>query len=264
MEKPESRVGLFAEAHLAFVFLTRLPLPRLSDAAARAPLSAAAWAFPLVGLAVAGLATLALWGADALGVAPTASALVGLAVTAWLTGALHEDGLADTADGFGGGHDRERKLAIMRDSRIGSYGVLALLVSLGLRWTALVTLLEAAGPLAAGAAFMAVSALSRVGIVLGMVFLGPARPDGLGATAGAPGALPVGGALLVAAAASWLLLPGFTLAPLFALALIGVLATCWLANRQVGGHTGDVLGTVEQVVSAIGLTTLATLLGGSA
>lgn len=254
--------GRMGEAHLAFVFLTRLPLPRLADAAARAPVGHAAWAFPLVGLAVGLAGALALWGAALAGLPPLVSALAALAVTVALTGALHEDGLGDVADGFGGGHTRERKLEIMRDSRVGSYGVLALLFSIGLRAGALAALLEMGGPSAAGAALIAAMGLSRAAIPLTMVLLPPARSDGLGAGAGSPGALRLGVALVLAALAAAVLLPAATLAPLFALSLIAVLLMTGLARRQIGGHTGDVLGAVEQVTQATALITLSALIGG--
>lgn len=264
MDKAEARAGRLAEAHLAFVFLTRLPLPRLSDAAARTAVGRAAWAFPLVGLAVGGLGALVLHGGAALGLPGLASALLALAATAWVTGALHEDGLADVADGFGGGLDKARKLEIMRDSRIGSYGVLAVVFSVGLRAAALVALLKAGGPALAAAALVAALTLSRAAIPLAMTLLGPAREDGLGAGAGSPGAARLGAAVALAGAVAWALLPGATLAPLFAFALMAVLAVVGLAARQIGGHTGDVLGTVEQVTAATALLVLTALLAPGA
>lgn len=226
------------------------------------PLSRATWAFPLVGLAVGLGGALALWGAALTGLPPLVSALAALAVTVALTGALHEDGLSDVADGFGGGRSRERRLEIMRDSRVGSYGVLALLFSLGLRAAALADLLEAGGPSAAGAALIAAMGLSRAAIPLAMVLLPPARSDGLGASAGTPGASRLTLALALAAAAAAVLLPAAMLAPLFALALVAVLLMTGLARRHIGGHTGDVLGAVEQVTQATALITLSALVGG--
>src|SRR5579864_6859060 len=102
---------------IAAAFLTRMPIP--TPAVLPGRLAQASWAFPLVGVGV-GLPTLA-------------AALIAVAGTAALTGALHEDGLADTADGFGGGATPEAKLTIMRDSRNGAYGVLALIFSVALR-----------------------------------------------------------------------------------------------------------------------------------
>ena len=149
-DKPNIAAGDFSEA---LALMTRLP--------ARAPgarRAAAAWAWPLAGALVAGLAglaaALALW----LGLSAAVAAGLALAVQIALTGALHEDGLADCADGFWGGMERARRLEIMHDSRIGTYGVLALVLGLGLRWALL------AGLFAAGhviAPLLAAAALSR-------------------------------------------------------------------------------------------------------
>src|SRR5204863_1906899 len=100
-----------------------------------------------------------------------------------LTGALHEDGLADTADGFGGGRDRDDKLRIMRDSRQGSFGVVALVLSIALRAAALGTIGE---PIHVTLALIAAHAASRGVLPVLMHVLTPARPDGLGASAGRP------------------------------------------------------------------------------
>ena len=129
------------DAVLALVLLTRLPLPHLpKDSFARQ--SRAVWAFPLAGLVVGGLAT--VMAAAALAVWPPAVAAgLALAVQILVTGAMHEDGLADSADGLWGGFDRSRRLEIMKDSQIGTYGVLALVLSLGLRWLTLSALLAA-------------------------------------------------------------------------------------------------------------------------
>src|SRR5579862_1616236 len=105
----------------ALTFLTRLPTGR---AAANAPLSRLAdtsWAFPLVGLVIGAIGGIAYAIASALALPALAAALIAIAATALVTGGLHEDGLADTADGFGGGATRELKLEIMRDSRIGTF-----------------------------------------------------------------------------------------------------------------------------------------------
>ena len=99
------------------------------------------------------------------------------------TGAFHEDGLADTVDGFGGGRDREHKLAIMRDSRHGTFGILALVLSVGLRAAALAAIGD---PIHAGLALVAAHAASRGALPPLMRLLAPARPDGLGAAAGRP------------------------------------------------------------------------------
>src|ERR1700735_436557 len=160
---------------VGFIFLTRLRLPALSawpaDAVARA-----AWAFPVVGAAVGVLGGGVALIASRLGLPIPAASLLGLGATILATGALHEDGLADSADGLGGGQTRERKLEIMRDSRIGSYGAIALFISLGLRWAAVAALLGGAAGAVLGA-LVAAHALSRAGLPVIMFYLEPARPD---------------------------------------------------------------------------------------
>lgn len=253
--------GRLAEVHLAFVFLTRLPLPRLSEAAAATPLGRAAWAFPLVGAAVGLISAVALHLAHLLDLPDAAAVLAALAAGLWVTGALHEDGLADVADGFGGGADTARKLAIMRDSRIGSYGVLALILAVGLRWSAVLAVLQTAGVEGASAALIVAGALSRAAIPLGMAMLEPARADGLGAAAGRAEAPAVAVGIGLAVAVAWALLPGSALAPLFAVVLMAVLAVAGLARRHIGGYTGDVLGTVEQAAAVSALLALAAIAG---
>jgi adenosylcobinamide-GDP ribazoletransferase len=212
-------------------------------------------AFPLVGILVGliGWAVFAL--ATRLGLPPFAVGLVTLAATVLVTGGLHEDGLADTADGFGGGADREHKLAIMRDSRNGAYGVMALIFSLGLRSAALAALTVPA----AGLALIAAHAVSRAAVPLVMRFLGSARSDGLGASAGQPDdaaqAWCLGIALVVA-----LLCLGFSHGIVVALAAaIAVAAVGILARRQIGGYTGDVLGAAQQGAEIAVLLTAAAL-----
>ena len=221
----------WAELVGAFCLLTRLPAGRL--AAIHPPLAACVWAYPLVGGAVGALAAAALWLGRAAGLAQPVAAVWALAVAALVTGALHEDGLADTADGFGGGRGRERKLAIMRDSRIGSYGALAVGFSLALR----------AAPLALSArperALLLAGVLGRGAMLLPVLLLPPARPDGLGAPLHEAGRGRGLAGLALCAAAAWGA-PGAGGA-----ALAAGLAVAGLAHRQVGGYTGDVLGAAE-------------------
>jgi adenosylcobinamide-GDP ribazoletransferase len=225
---------------LTYGFLTRLPVPD-RPAAAPSGLARALRLAPLVGLVVG---VLVGWIAIAgLGLPPWPAALIVLAATVWITGALHEDGLADVADGWGGGGDRRRKLEIMRDSRIGTYGVLAVILSIGLRASALAAL---AGPEGITAVLIAAHGLSRGLLPLAMLVLVPARDDGLAAAAGRP-TLPdaltgLGLGLVLALLATGGAL-GLGLA-LVALAAAGV--TGLIALRQIGGYTGDVLGAVQQ------------------
>jgi adenosylcobinamide-GDP ribazoletransferase len=231
------------DAVAALGFLTRLPLPA-ALAPARHDLVRAVRAFPLVGafIGLVGGAAFAL--ALALGVPATPAALLAVLTTVLATGGLHEDGLADTADGFGGGFTRERKLAIMRDPRSGAYGLLALIFSVGLRTAALAAL---GRPGAATAALVAAHAGSRAALPALMRLLDPARADGLAAAAGRPEtgatlwALGLGAAIVLVA-----LGPGGGLWALLAAAAAALL-TGALARRQIGGYTGDVLGAAQQV-----------------
>jgi adenosylcobinamide-GDP ribazoletransferase len=174
---------------------------------------------------------------------PSTYTLLGLAATIWASGALHEDGFADFADAAGA-RDIERRLAIMRDSRIGTFGVLALLFSLGLRATALAALND---PATVAIAWIAAAAASRAALAWPMYRLPFARGDGAAVRAGRPSAMHAAAALAIGAA---FLLPlglfGFALALLFASG--ATLYTSALARRQLGGQTGDALGMVQQTV----------------
>jgi len=174
--------GRWDELRLAIGFLTRLPVTAPPEIPAGA-LAQASWAFPLVGIGVGLLGAIAYSLAAMLGLPPLAAALIAVAVTVALTGALHEDGLADSADGLLGGGDRAQRLAIMRDSRSGAYGVLALVFSVGLRAAALAALGD---PGRVAAALVAAHAAARGGLPLVLRALDPARADGLGAAAGRP------------------------------------------------------------------------------
>src|SRR5438067_13763540 len=153
----DARRGPFEEFAIATAVLTRLPVG-IEVPGEQGAIAASGWAFPLVGAGIGGLAALVFLVAQLLGCGSAVAA--GLAVLAGiaLTGAFHEDGLADTADGFGGGRDREAKLAIMRDSRHGSFGILALVFSVTLRAAALATMGD---PIHAGLALLAAHAASR-------------------------------------------------------------------------------------------------------
>lgn len=236
----------WAELVLTLGFFTRLPVGRsLSPLPA---LSASAWALPLAGLVVAAP------GAVLLAVAPGAlGAILAVSLAVWISGGLHEDGLADLADGMGGREPASR-LEIMRNSRIGAYGVLALGLVTALRIAALAAL-----PFA-GAAFLALAMLSRAGVAL-LMTLPPARRDGLGAGVGRPSAPVLGaGAALALAGAVLALGPGPALLALAGMALAqGGVAL--LALRRLGGQTGDVLGAAQQAGEAAGLVALALAFG---
>jgi len=234
--------GFFAGLLATTGFFTRLPVSPGSADTWR--LADSAWAFPLVGAGIGGIAAFAFLFAQLIGLATWPAALLSILAALILTGALHEDGLADTADGFFGGSNREEKLTILRDSRHGTYGVLAIVFSVLLRTAALAGIGDV---IHAGLALIAAHAASRAVLPAAMWKLAPARPDGLGATAGTPRA---GGALAAALIGAAIALAA--LGPLrgaIALCLTGVIvfAMAALARRQIGGHTGDVLGAFQQI-----------------
>jgi adenosylcobinamide-GDP ribazoletransferase len=233
---------IIADLWIAASFVTILPVAS-SKPAGDGAIARATWALPVAGLVVGLTGALVYAIAIKFGLPPNLAALLALATTALITGALHEDGLADTADGLGGGRTRERKLEIMRDSRIGTYGVCALILSFGLRWSALAAI---ANPWAVMLAMCAAHIAARAGVPAFMSQVAPARPDGLSASAGSPPGRSVAIAIAVGTLALALTLgPGKALVSLILLSLAGLMLAR-LAIRQIGGQTGDILGAFEQ------------------
>jgi len=180
---------------------------------------------------------------------------------------LHEDGLADVADGFGGGATRERKLEIMRDSRIGAFGAVALVLSLLLRVEAVAAMLRPGGNLGfAAAGLILASAAARAGALAPLALLPPARLDGAGATAGGLRNSDMMGAALSVVIIAFLtgLWSLEVVRALFACALTAAAAwgACAMARRQIGGQTGDVAGASAQICEIVALCAL--LIGGRA
>ncbi|PIE11446.1 MAG: adenosylcobinamide-GDP ribazoletransferase [Rhodobacterales bacterium] len=238
---------MLTQFRCALGFLTRLPGGGPGTLAAAAP------AFPLVGLVIgacqAMAATLALWA----GLPPAIAAGLALAAGVLATGGLHEDGLADSADGLWGGGATARRLEIMRDSRIGSYGVLALILSLGLQGAALTALLEAG---AVWAPLLAAGAISRAAMAVVMEALLPARTDGLSKGAGQPGGSGAVTSLAIGAGLT-LILTGAGVVPIL---IAGAAAVFWLCNEaraRIGGQTGDILGATQQLTQITALCVLA-------
>jgi len=236
----------------AVAFLTRLPMPHPTGPMP-VNFARAHRMFPLVGAAIGGAVGLVYLGLRAIGVPDLAAAALALGMSAILTGALHEDGLADVADGFGGGRDAAAKLEIMRDSRLGTYGALILMVSFVAKVSALAMISDAG----LVPSLIAAHALARGVLPAMSMSLAYARKDGLAANAGKPdlataaiaGALALGIALLALPA-------GSALCAALA-ACISAIGMAWLAQRQIGGQTGDVLGGAEQVAETAILVLLA-------
>ena len=225
----------------ALALLTRLPLP---DHAPRG--AEAAWAWPLAGAVVGLTGALAAWVALALGAGPGPAAALALVAQALTTGGLHEDGLSDTADGLLGGRTRERRLEIMKDSRIGSFGALALVLVTLVRWSAL-TALCATGAYAA--VLIATGALSRVPMAAIQSALPNARGTGLSQLTGRPARATValGAAIALVLA---LVLTGWQALPAALVAALLCAGLAQAAKTRIGGQTGDILGASQQIAEA--------------
>lgn len=241
-----------ADLAAGFGLLTRLPVGWLVPRGAPYRPGRAVWTYPLAGLVVGGVTAAVRAVAMAGGVSPLLGAVWAVVAAVLVTGGLHEDGLADTADGFGGGRTVARRLEIMRDSRIGSYGALALALSLGVRIAAVAALT----PGRATAILLVAAAVSRAAMLPVLAWLPPARPDGLGRGLGAiPVAAMLGGVLLGSALALALLPARLALGAVGAAGLVAAGAG-WLARRRIGGQTGDVLGATCVAAECVVLTLL--------
>ena len=230
----------------AFSLLTRLPVP-VDHARAGARGAGAAWAFPLVGAALGLVAGALGWTLLSAGLSASMSAVFIIALQVSITGAMREDGLADMADGLGG-FTQERRLAIMKDSRIGAFGAIALVLALLARQAGISGIAAADLPLT----LAALGAGSRALMVAVMAWLPNARASGLSARAGKPEAWPALAIGMVACLVTlgwggfWVLV-GMTL---------GVALIALIAKSRFGGQTGDILGACQQTAEIIGLAIL--------
>ncbi|NIX76939.1 adenosylcobinamide-GDP ribazoletransferase [Microvirga terricola] len=247
-------------------FYSRLPvstLPWEHDPHALPEFQRLTRVLPVAGLVLGLLPALVLALALFLDLGPWLAAILSIAAMTLTTGAFHEDGLTDTADSFGGA-TRERRLAIMKDSLIGSYGASALILAFALRIGALAALADRLAPLAACIALLIVASLSRTAGLMPLVLLPPARPDGASQAVGQP----TRDALWLAAAIASLLavvlgmIAG--LAPsgvglMIALSALSGLALTRFAARHIGGQTGDIAGAAQQVAEIAALIGLLTV-----
>lgn len=257
---------------IALQFLTRVPVPRRLGFEP-AWLQACLRHFPLVGACVWAWAAAIFWFALLLW-PPLVASTVSLVATVWLTGAFHEDGLADTCDALGGAVSRERALAIMKDSRIGSYGAVALVLALVLKVTAVAGLASAAQTDGLAWAAMAliwshaVSRAAPVWLVWRLPYAGDAEHAKAKPLATRASGRGLGFALVWVGVASgaavwvtvWTEASSWTAALWVALSALAACASAtlccarWLHHR-LGGFTGDTLGATQQIVELVGLLT---------
>lgn len=262
---PDTRnhaTALVGEIMRAVAFLSRLPVSaRYFDNAPDNGIREETRAFPLAGVLIAAAPALLLVFLESLGMtAFMAAAYATLSLVA-VTGALHEDGLADVADGFAGGHAKSERLEIMKDSRIGTYGAIAIAGSLLLRVAGLAAITAAHGAFFAGLSMIAIAACSRAAMVWFWASLPNARGSGVAHDAGAPGERAVSTAavlgLVIFAVLATITTGIVNAAAALLLALVALQGFSRLCKRLIGGHTGDTLGACQQIVEIALLTGLA-------
>jgi adenosylcobinamide-GDP ribazoletransferase len=249
MSDPSQHQGFrWGDIAAAFSLLTIIPVP-VDHEIAGARAAQTVWAYPLVGAVLGAGAAIIGSVAISLGVPAGVAAALVLGLFALTTGAMHEDGLADCADGLGGGGDRARRLEIMKDSRIGAFGAVALVVALLARWSGVEALIQAQSlfwPL------VAVGAASRLPMVLAMFVMPQARDDGLSAGVGLPPPQSVVAAIGATIVICVLAL-GWGVIPMLFWVGIATLPLFWLAGRLIGGQTGDILGGSQQLAETAAL-----------
>lgn len=253
-EYAETLQNLIADLRIGLSLCTRLPFGP-SEPVGEGDVARASWTFPIAGLVVGLAAAFVYWLAVRLNAAPQPAAALALAATMLITGAMHEDGLADTADGLGG-KTREQKLDVMRDSRIGTFGACALAVSLMLRWS---TIADIAEPHFVAAALIAAHVGARACLPAFMQLVPAARQDGLSSGAGRPPASSVIAALILSVICLLFALGVTGTVVALLMLVVAALMLAQLATRQFGGQTGDVLGAMEQVGEAVILLVAASL-----
>ncbi|WP_276654934.1 adenosylcobinamide-GDP ribazoletransferase [Thalassospira lucentensis] len=237
------KIPVVSDFFRALVLLSRVPVFRINDFRP-ALIARSVWCWPLVGLFLAGIALIPAQLAAYLTESAVVFAIVAVLALVLLTGAMHEDGLADCADGFGGGIDRARKLEIMRDSRIGTYGVVALVLCLGLR---IALLVRAADAGQAVVLLLVMAVVSRGAMPVLMTVLLPARDNGLGKNAGQPKWRHVMLGVAIAIAIVWLLSGPVVMVSVVVAAMLATALMGGIARWQIGGQTGDVLGATQMV-----------------
>ena len=242
-----SVVKRLAELQVAFMLLTRIPVgnpkthvPKLADAL---------WAFPIVGYVVGGVIAAVYILISQMNLSSVAAAIFAIIAGLLCTGAMHEDGLADCADGFGGGQNQEKKLAIMRDSAIGTYGTLALILVIGLR-VFILSSLPALFELVL--LIIMCSVISRFVIVGYLYFLPAVRQEGLGSQASINNIHSLFLAAIISLPAIFVCT--FVSYPYHVIITILVASLLWgiIAKYQLGGQTGDVCGAGQLICETAG------------
>lgn len=239
---------------IALSFFTRIPVLCKIDYSAE-KLNQANRYFGAVGLVV-GLISAAAYCLSNLFLPDSLSAGIAILMGLWLTGAFHEDGLADVFDGFGGAWDPKRKLEIMKDSRIGTYGTLALVTIIGFKWFALQ---EVSHPAIALIVMHTISRVGAASIICALPYVQADKDSKVKPLANVQTLFDIKVLSLTAAVVLLLLLPlAYAVAVFLSALLIRRLCIIWF-KRHLGGYTGDCLGAAQQLIEITGYLVLVAL-----
>ena len=250
MSNSDTWIPKWGDIPAAIGLLSRLPMSvDMHKAQARG--AHPSWAYGLAGALFGALAALAGWAGLVMGLPSLATGLLVVGTTAWITGAMHHDGLADSLDGLWGGWSLQQRLDIMKDSHIGVYGVVGLICAIGLQATLY-------GHLAAQSLWpiLGVMAVSRAIMVPIMAALPNARSQGLSASVGRPSLQTA----ILAVALGWTIAILSGAWPALIVAPFGGLAVAAIAKHKIGGQTGDILGASQQCAETCALICLVALL----
>ncbi|MEM7620675.1 MAG: adenosylcobinamide-GDP ribazoletransferase [Pseudomonadota bacterium] len=248
------------ELQLAFALLTRFPVPR-GKLKTRARLTTAFWAYPIAGAAVGCFGAQVFWLAHRLEVGDVPAVVLALSAMTLATGAFHEDGLADFWDAIGGGKNRQHKLSIMRDSRLGTYGVIALILYFALNIFLLTEIYERLNAESVIHVMICLAILARLSFVIPILSLYPARQDGLAVAAATPPLVSVAFGFLFFIGISTYLLGVWLTCVVCVGAAFGAVPISMMAYYYLRGYTGDVLGATAMTSQSTAL--IAVLIGMS-
>ena len=252
---------IISDTARAVSFLSRLPVPDRYFDHNDTAVADASHAYAFAGVVVAFPASLVLFVLLQVGLAPLFACAIAITCLVITTGALHEDGLADCADGFWGGRHRDSILLIMKDSTIGAYGTLALVMISLLRVSGLAAIAAGSSAFATAMALLAVAAVSRACMVWHWHILPAAKADGVAASAGRPDGDSMVFAVL--SACGLVVVLGFAasgIAGVVTVLLLSALVCTGfsrIARNKIGGHTGDTIGATQLVCEAAALLGLA-------
>lgn len=241
-------------------FLSRLPIAARFFEGHSGEMSRTPRAFPLAGAVIAAVSGLFLALLVGFGASATLAAFAAVTLQVLLTGGLHEDGLADCADGLGGGATRERVFEIMKDSRVGTYGVLALVLSVGIRVSAIAALINHLEPINVAPCLIGMGALSRALMVWHWHALPAAKPDGVAASLGKPDDKSLYTALFFGIGIATIAIVPFAGFHPLVVSLV-VSAACsygfqLYVRHRLGGQTGDTIGATQQICEMTALAAL--------